>query len=45
MSQAARDHAYGVPKTTLVDQVSGRVIDGTKPEPRPMRRRKSLVHT
>lgn len=33
LSQAARE--YGVPKTTLSDRVSGRVIHGVKPGPRP----------
>ena len=28
-------HYYGVPKTTLHDRVSGRVIHGVKPGPRP----------
>ena len=30
--QAAREH--GVPRTTLYDRISGRVIHGTKPGPR-----------
>ena len=30
---AARD--YGIPKSTLFDRVSGRVIHGVKPGPRP----------
>ena len=33
VSGAARD--YGIPKTTLFDRVSGRVIHGVKPGPRP----------
>ena len=33
ISQAARDH--GVPKTTLYDRVSGRVVHGSKPGPQP----------
>lgn len=33
ISQAARKHR--VPKTTLYDQVSGRVAHGSKPEPKP----------
>ena len=33
VSQAAKSH--GVPKTTLYDRVSGRVIHGVKPGPRP----------
>ena len=33
VSGAARD--YGIPKTTLFDHVSGRVIHGVKPGPRP----------
>ena len=33
MSGAARD--YGVPKMTLFDRVSGRMIHGVKPGPRP----------
>ena len=32
-TQAARNH--GVPKTTLLDRISGRVIHGVKPGPRP----------
>ena len=26
---------YGVPKTTLLDRISGRVVHGTKPGPKP----------
>jgi len=33
VSEAAREH--GIPKTTLHDRVSGKVIHGVKPEPRP----------
>ncbi len=33
VSKAARDH--GVPKTTLLDRTSGRVVHGVKPGPRP----------
>jgi hypothetical protein len=33
ISQAARD--YGVPKTTLYDRVSGKVLHGTNPGPKP----------
>ena len=33
VSGAAR--GYGIPKTILFDSVSGRVIDGVKPGPRP----------
>ena len=33
ISQAAREH--GVPKTTLYDRVSGRVVHGSKPGPKP----------
>ena len=33
INQAARDH--GVPKTTLRDRLSGRVIHGSKPGPKP----------
>ena len=33
VSGAARD--YGIPKMTLFDRVSGRVIHGVKPGPRP----------
>ena len=33
ISQAARDH--GVPKTTLYDRVSGRVVHCSKPGPQP----------
>ena len=32
-TQATRNH--GVPKTTLLDRISGRVIHGVKPGPRP----------
>ena len=33
INQAAREH--GVPKTTLRDRLSGRVVHGSKPGPKP----------
>jgi len=33
INQAAREH--GIPPTTLKDRISGRVLHGTKPGPRP----------
>ena len=33
LSRAARDH--GIPKTTLYDRVSGKVVRGVNPGPRP----------
>ena len=46
ISQAARDH--GVPKTTLYDRVSGRVVHSSNQDPNPTsvaKRKVSLVRT
>jgi len=33
VNMAARE--YGVPRTTLQDKITGRVVHGTKPRPKP----------